>query len=143
MSEQHTPGAVKAAKHINERQAVVFGRDTWDVDELAGLIDRETSLPTLQARIKELEKELLTLITFSADLQQRLEAEKAELLEACQASLKAFRGIYDQLEEEGDCGVLTKVKLWPLSKLRAALAKAESPEIRNPNSDDQKPQAGE
>ena len=52
---KHTPEAVKTAEHINERQAVIFGRDTWDVDELAGLIDRETDLPALQARIDCLE----------------------------------------------------------------------------------------
>lgn len=56
-TDKHTDGAMRAAKHINKRQAVVFDRITWDVNELAGLIDRETGLPELKARIDRLEAE--------------------------------------------------------------------------------------
>lgn len=48
---KHTEEALNAAEHINKRQAVVFGRDTWDVDELAGLIDRKTNLPELKRQL--------------------------------------------------------------------------------------------
>ena len=67
---KHTDRAVRAAKHINKRQAVVFGRDTWDEDELADLIDRETGLPGLEACIDHLEAEktklweILALVTY-------------------------------------------------------------------------------
>ena len=86
---KHTDGAVKAAekvllKYDSNSGTTIESVDDWDVavDGAATIIDQETGLPELKARIKELEMELLTLITFSADLQQRLEAEKAELVEA-------------------------------------------------------------
>ena len=89
MSAKHTDGAVKAAekvllKYDSNSGTTIESVDDWDVavDGAATIIDQETGLPELKARIKELEMELLTLITFSADLQQRLEAEKAELVEA-------------------------------------------------------------
>ena len=71
-----------------------------------------------QARIEELEKELLTLITFSADLQHRLEAEKAELVEVIQELCDDFGGKF-----------ISQTHRYALvGKLRAALAKTESVE---------------
>jgi len=77
-------------------QAEGYTKDNWTsrplwidhkIKVFAAIINQKTGLPELKARIKELEGELHTLITFSADLQQRLDAEKAELVEACQLSL--------------------------------------------------------
>ena len=101
MSEQHTKGpwryqqinqygdfeVIAPDSNANEGYRVVRRIEGSNAAANAALI---ASAPEQQARIKELEGELLTLITFSADLQHRLEAEKAELVEACQFFITAL-----------------------------------------------------
>ena len=91
MSEQHTPEI-----EITERMYVAYGTDTGILfgipADLRGSVETivKIAIRDLRAHIKELEGELLTLITFSADLQQRLEAENKELVEALKAFVDAF-----------------------------------------------------
>lgn len=125
MSAKHTTEAAKQAKNTDVEiwrrepenyyspsiHVTVNGDIGIDVGGLIFVMSVEKWHKS-QASIEELEKELLTLITFSADLQHRLEAEKAELVEALEMCLnsQARNGHIDSDTYE---------------KARALLAKAE------------------
>ena len=56
----------------------------------------------------------------------RLKAERDELLAACEQSLRSFRAIYEAIENGATAEEIIENKgYWPLSQLRAAIAKCE------------------
>jgi len=80
MEAKHTPGAENAAKRILKLDSDSWdnailadclknGDEGWTMEAIAAIVDQETGLPDLQAKI------------------DRLEAEKAELLDACKKAL--------------------------------------------------------
>lgn len=104
---KHTTGAIRAARMIYETHKIesmtmpCFGEATDQyIQNIAGMIDQATGLPELKSRI------------------DRLEAEKAELVEAMQKLLSQFEKWegYHQWDEEDENVLLSG---------RAALAKHE------------------
>jgi len=82
---KHTPGAVRAAEALWEDDTdFSISNVSAQIEHNAAIIDQETGLPELQARI------------------DRLEAEKAELLETCKLAEIALRDHpqYDNLDDE-------------------------------------------
>ena len=158
MAEQHTP--IKWTRRntlpmenmlhcwIKDEKGKAMCRVDGYPDEAEAFearVDLIASAPTLQARIDELEAERAKLTAYlifekgSCDQVKELEAEKAELVEACEASLTAFRAMYDKMENEQSAHsahdvcqeLLDEESYWPLSKLRAAIAKHETVETDN------------
>lgn len=100
---KHTDEAVKAAEKIDELYLIDLSKgDHPTKHEVAAIIDQEMGLPELKARI------------------DRLEAEKAELVEACKLALSYLPAKDGKRtgEPDGD------VQLMICNKLRAAIAKA-------------------
>jgi len=126
---KHTDGAVRAADKIVDFLGIPHREPFLEYQrnaKIAAIIDREIGLPEKEARIEELEKELLTLITFSADLQQRLEAEKAELVET----------LTDLIPYINECEMAKQIYRTQAQAIRevvaAAIAKAEPTTTTNP-----------
>lgn len=105
----------KGPWHWNEMATIVSG-----VPEAAGAVPvASVNCADWQSRPPALEREA----------NAKLIAAAPELLEACEAALAAFRGIYDKLEYTDDIGTVTDVmadvSLWPLTQLRDAINKAK------------------
>ena len=119
-------------KHIYTSQKTMTASDMVAAIT-TGALDRAVGARALKSLIDRLEAELLTLITFSADLQHKAEAEKAELLEVSRRLVT----LYDALDTDGSIALedgLTIVDgqntiLKTINEdIRAALAEPESGE---------------
>jgi len=116
---KHTEEARTTAKLILRREAVVFGRNTWESEELAGLIDRETGLPALLAERDELKRQLeISTTNFAAiDLERdRLRDGFILLIERLESDFT--KEIY---KRAGQRGILYTL----IAEARAALAEGE------------------
>ena len=110
-----------------------YGRGTQQAN--TALIE---AAPEQQAKIDRLEHEKSVLVKANDQANRAvisLRAEKAELVGVCKKLLNQFEKWegYHQWDEEDEVA---------LEDAQAILAKAEPQEIRNPKSDNQKPQAG-